>query len=112
MDIANTVLWWVNIGITIAMGFVFLFQLLFNFLWFLKPRQYKDTDNYHDFTFIIRARNEQDVIGDCIDSCLAVDYPKDKVHVIAFCHNCTDNTAKIAREHGARAIEVTRGHRP
>lgn len=106
MDIFNTVLWWLNVAIIIIFASIFLFQLLFMFLWFLKPRQYKKAKNYHDFTFIIRARNEADVIGDAVDSCLAVDYPKDKVHVVVFCHNCTDNTAEIVRQHGGKAIEI------
>lgn len=107
MDIANVVLWWVNIGFIILVGSVFLFQLLFMGLWFLKPRAYKKATVYHDFTIVIRARNEADVIGDAVDSALACTYPKDKLHVVVFCHNCTDETAKIVRAHGARAIEIT-----
>lgn len=107
MDTFNTVVWWINIAIIIIVGSVFLFQLLFMFLWFLKPRQYKKASKYHDFTFVIRARNEADVIGDAIDSCYKCDYPKDKLHVVVFCHNCTDNTAEIVRAHGAKAVEIT-----
>lgn len=106
MDIFNTVIWWVNIAMIIIIGMTFSFQFLFQFLFVLKPRKYKEADTYHDFTVIIRARNEEDVIGDCVDSARSCDYPEDKKHVIVFCHNCTDNTASIAREHGARVIEI------
>ena len=110
MEIFNNVVWWVNILVIILVGSCFVFQLLFMALFFLKPRKYPKAKKFHDFTFIIRARNEEDVIGDCIDSCLKVDYPSEKKHVIVFCHNCTDRTAEIAREHGARAIEIFDSH--
>jgi cellulose synthase/poly-beta-1,6-N-acetylglucosamine synthase-like glycosyltransferase len=107
MDTFNAVIWWVNIAMIIIVGSVFLFQLLFMGLWFLKPRQYPKAKKYHDFTIVIRARNEEDVIGDAVDSALKCDYPKDKLHVVVFCHNCTDKTAEIVRAHGGRAVEIT-----
>ena len=64
----------------------------------------------HRYAVMISARNEEEVIGDCIDSCLKVDYPAEKKHVVVFCHNCSDRTAQIAREHGARAIEIFDDH--
>lgn len=107
MDIFNTVLWWFNIFMVVIIGGVFLFQLLFMFTFWKKPRQYKKAKKYHDFTIIIRAHNEEDVIADSVDSALKCEYPSDKKHVIVFCHNCSDKTAQIAKDHGARTIILT-----
>ncbi|MFA6587102.1 MAG: glycosyltransferase family 2 protein [Bacilli bacterium] len=111
MDLFNSILFWVDIGVIAVVLSVFLFQLIFGLLFFLPHRKYPKAKKIHDFTFIIRARNEEDVIGDCIDSCLKADYPADKKHVIVFCHNCTDHTAEIAVKHGARAVILT-DHEP
>lgn len=111
MDIFNTVIWWINICMIILVGSVFIFQLFFMFTFYRKPRQFKKAKQYHDFTIIIRAHNEEDVIKDSVTSALNTNYPADKKHVIVFCHNCTDNTAKIATENGARAI-ILEDHDP
>lgn len=106
MDLFNTIIWWINIAVICIVGSVFLFQILFMFTFFLRPRKYKKGNEYHDFTFIIRAHNEEDVIADSVDSALKCDYPAEKKHVVVFCHNCTDKTAEIALAHGARIIEL------
>lgn len=110
METFNIIIWWINIAMICLVGFVFIFQLFFMFTFWIKPRRYKKAQKYHDFTFIIRAHNEEDVIADSVDSALKCNYPEEKKHVIVFCHNCTDKTAQIAREHGARAIEFEDHH--
>lgn len=107
MELFNNIIWWINVAIIILFGGLFLFQFLFMFLCFLKPRKYPEAKKIHHFTFIIRAHNEEDVIIDSVKSCLSVNYPEDKFKVIVFAHNCKDNTAKIAREAGARVIEIS-----
>lgn len=106
MDIFNTVVWWLNIFFIVLVGIAFIFQILFMFIFYIPCKKYKDTKNLHKFTFIIRAHNEEDVIRDSVESCMKVDYPKELVQVIVFAHNCSDNTAKIAKECGARVVEI------
>lgn len=106
MDIFNNVIWWVNIAIIIIFGSFFIFQILFMIFFFLKPRRYPKAKKIHDFTFIIRANNEEDVITDCVKSCLSVKYPKNKFRVIVFAHNCTDKTAVLAKRAGAEVVEI------
>ncbi len=106
MNLFNNIIWWVNIAIIILFGSLFLFQLIFMALCFLRPKKYKESNNYLKFTIIIRAHNEEDVIKDSIVSCLKIDYPRDRFNIIVFCHNCNDNTANIVRSMGIRAIEV------
>lgn len=76
-------------------------------LFFLKPRKYPHSENKKHFTIIIRAHDEEDVIADSVKSALKVDYPKDKFSVVVFAHNCTDKTAKIARDLGAKVLEFS-----
>lgn len=54
---------------------------------------------------LICARNESAVIGQLLDSIQAQSYPGGLVDVFVAADNCTDNTAKVAREHGARVYE-------
>jgi cellulose synthase/poly-beta-1,6-N-acetylglucosamine synthase-like glycosyltransferase len=58
------------------------------------------------FGLVICARNEERVIGDLIGDFKAQDYPPELFDVIVVAHNCTDRTAGVAREAGARVIEL------
>lgn len=68
-------------------------------------RKFKETKNKHKYAILIAARNEKNVIGNLIDSINKQDYPKDKLTIFVVADNCTDNTAEIAREHGAICYE-------
>lgn len=54
---------------------------------------------------LICARNEQAVIGQLLESIAAQSYPSGLVDVFVCADNCTDDTAQIARRHGARVYE-------
>ena len=58
---------------------------------------------------LIAARNEEAVIGQLIDSVKAQDYPQELIDVFVVADNCTDGTARIAREKGYGRIRVTSG---
>ena len=68
-------------------------------------RKFKHTNNYHKYAILIPARNEEIVIGNLIDSISKQDYPKEYLTIFVVADNCTDNTAKIAREKGAIVYE-------
>lgn len=57
------------------------------------------------FGVIIAARNEENVIGQLIDSIHAQTYPKEQIKLFVIADNCTDNTADICREKGAIVYE-------
>ena len=59
----------------------------------------------HKFMAIIPAHNEEMVIGNLIDSLNNQDYDKELLDIYVIADNCTDNTAKIAKEHGAIVYE-------
>ncbi|MDJ0840018.1 MAG: glycosyltransferase family 2 protein [Acidobacteriota bacterium] len=51
---------------------------------------------------VIPAHNESLLIQDTVTGVLAQDYPKDKYAVMVIADNCSDNTAQLARDAGAR----------
>ena len=71
---------------------------------FCKKKRYPQAEPYN-FAVMICARNEENVIGNLLDSFERMDYPKDKFTLFVVAHNCSDDTARIAREHGAIVFE-------
>lgn len=59
----------------------------------------------HRYAILIAARNEREVIGQLIDSVRAQDYPAELIDIFVAADNCTDDTALIARSHGAVVYE-------
>ena len=72
---------------------------------FAKPRVEKSVSNKkHKFAIIIAARNEEQVIGNLIDSLKKQNYDKDKYAINVIVNNSTDNTYNVCREYGVNAI--------
>ena len=63
-----------------------------------KPLQVKKD---HRFMVIIPAHNEESVIANLIESLKNQNYNKDLYDIYVIADNCTDNTAKVAKEAGA-----------
>ena len=59
----------------------------------------------HKFMAIIPAHNEEAVVGNLVESLKAQDYPVDKFDIYVIADNCTDNTAKVAKEAGAIVLK-------
>ena len=57
------------------------------------------------YAAIIAARNEENVIGELLDSLKAQEYPEEMLDVYVVADNCTDSTADVSREHGAIVLE-------
>ena len=59
----------------------------------------------HRFMAIIPAHNEEAVVRNLIESLKAQNYNKELYDIYVIADNCTDNTAKVAREAGAIVYE-------
>lgn len=59
----------------------------------------------HKFMAIIPAHNEETVVGNLVESLINQDYDKELYDIYVIADNCTDNTAKIAKEAGAIVYE-------
>ena len=94
---------WVCIGLT-TIGLVW--QLIFIIFSFLKPKHFKKANKQNRFAIIIPAHNEAEVVGRTVKELLTKqDYPRELYDVFVCADNCTDDTAKIAREAGAIVYE-------
>lgn len=100
-----------NLIIFILFTLCYSYQLYYVIyvLWH-KHKQPKDTPpaataKLHRYAFVTSARNESNVIAQLIDSIHAQDYPAELFDIYVIADNCTDNTAEIARNHGAKVYE-------
>lgn len=59
----------------------------------------------HRFMAIIPAHNEEAVVANLVESLKNQDYNKELYDIYVIADNCTDNTAKVAREAGAIVYE-------
>ena len=66
----------------------------------LKDKPYL-TNKKHKFMAIIPAHNEEKVVGNLIESLRQQNYPKELYDIYVIADNCTDSTAKVAKEAGA-----------
>jgi len=62
-------------------------------------------DKEHRFMLVIPAHNEEAVVGNLVDSLKKLDYSKDLYDIYVIADNCTDSTAKVAKEAGAIVYE-------
>lgn len=88
--------------LTICYGYQFIYVLEVLFCKREKPQKASRT---HRFAVLIAARNEHATIGNLLHSLNAQDYPSNHVDVFVIADNCTDDTADIARRHGATVFE-------
>lgn len=82
-----------------------LHYLFFTIVGIFTRKTFPKTDKKLRYAIMIAARNEEKVIGKLLDSIAACDYPQDKLTVFVVAHNCTDDTARVARERGAIVYE-------
>lgn len=90
------------LGILAFFGF---HRTLFVIVGFFTTRKFKPAEHQHKYAILIPARNEEDVIANLLESIRKQDYPSELLTVFVVADNCTDNTAKIAREQGAICYE-------
>lgn len=84
--------------IVIHRAFYFVIGMFFT-------RKFKPAKKKHKYAIVIAARNEENVIGNLLDSIKKQDYPKDLITTFVVADNCTDKTAQVAREKGAICYE-------
>lgn len=107
MDILNLIIQIINI-INKIVGFInslYDYRHIYKIMGIFATRKFKKAKNDHKYAVLVAARNEETVIGNLIDSIEQQDYNMDLVTVFVVADNCTDNTAKIARERGAVVYE-------
>ncbi len=86
-------------------GNVLMYKTVYKITGVFFTRKFKSARCNHKYAILVAARNEETVIGNLIDSINQQDYPRELVTIFVVADNCTDNTAKIARENGAVCYE-------
>ena len=84
-----------------------IYQIVIGLFGFRKAtKDYADHDPKSRFLVLIPAHNEERVIGDIVRNLEEMDYPREMYDFYVIADNCTDRTAEVAREMGARVIET------
>lgn len=92
---------------TVLMALTTLFysyQLLYLLLPLFRRRKSLPDAPPKRFAVLIAARNEEAVLPHLLDSIANQDYPASCLTTYVVADNCTDRTAQIAEEHGARVF--------
>lgn len=101
LDIINIV----SFSVLTILSLLTLYRIIFFIIGFFGVKRFKETDIRKKYAVVISARNESKTIGNLIDSIHKQDYPQELITIFVVADNCTDNTAEIAREHGAVVYE-------
>jgi len=90
------------VGVAILTETALIFLWLVNF----KPSN-NHLEKYPSVDILIAARDEEDNIGNCLDSILALNYPEEKLTVWVGDDDSTDNTWKIIHEYASKFSQVS-----
>ena len=82
-----------------------IYQIIVSLRGFGEQKELTPAKKYRKFAVLIPAHNEAQVIAPLLKSLAGQNYPKNCYKVFASCDNCSDNTAEIATQHGAVALE-------
>ena len=88
-----------------VLSIMFIYKTAYYIIGLFFTRKFKPAKKKHKYAILIAARNEKNVIGNLLDSINKQDYPSDLITTFVVADNCTDNTAEIARKHGALCYE-------
>ena len=95
----------INFIIATVFFICYSYQFAYILVPYLKKEKPHKPVELHRYAVLISARNEELVIGNLLDSISAQDYPSRLVRVFVVADNCTDETAKVTRAHGAIVYE-------
>ena len=105
MEILYRILEYINYFFIGVASIGFIFQVIYILFIWLRPKHFPEAKTLRKFGIVIAAHNEEEVIGHTVRYMLEkLNYPKDRYDLFVVCHNCTDNTAKVAREAGANIV--------
>lgn len=95
----------VNWIIVVSFIICFAYQIVYLFVPYFKKAKRMPDGKPHDFAVLIAARNEEPVIAQLIDSIQKQTYQDGRTDIFVVADNCTDQTARAAREAGANVVE-------
>ena len=81
------------------------YYLILGLIGLFRKEEKKNYTPKNKFALLIAAHDEEVVIGSLIESMLKLDYPKEMYDIFVIADNCTDDTAKIAKNYGVNVCE-------
>ncbi|MGN0822281.1 MAG: glycosyltransferase family 2 protein [Candidatus Gallimonas sp.] len=94
-----------NYIVLIMIAIPVLLQVFYVLFAFVRKKTWKKSEVKGRVAYLIPAHNEESVIGKTVKDLMArQNYPKELYDVYVVAHNCTDRTAQIAREAGAKVL--------
>ena len=97
MDFVRTI----NFIIAAVFFLCYSYQLLYIPAALLKKEPLHKPEKKHLFAVLVSARNEEKVIGELIKSINLQTYGRENIRIFVMADNCTDETARAARNSGA-----------
>lgn len=97
----------ISIPVQIFLLIFGMYWLFISFFGFGKPKPKQSYPPIKKFLVLIPAHNEEKVIDRIVDNFNQMAYPKELFDVYVIADNCTDKTAEISRDGGAKVIEHT-----
>lgn len=89
------------------LSLLLIHYVIFSIVGIFFKKKFPHTETKLKYGIIIPARNEEKVVANLIKSVQQTEYSQDKLQIFVIAHNCTDNTAQIAREAGATVYEYS-----
>lgn len=94
-----------NFTLALLFALCYAYQFVYLAVPFVKKDRPHGPVRYHRYAVLISARNEEAVIGHLLESIRRQDYPASLLTTFVVADNCTDATARVARDHGAVVYE-------
>lgn len=93
--------------LTLILAVLYAYQAFYVIIGLLRRKHpvTQQAKTLHRYAVLISARNEEEVIGELIESLHQQDYPKELLDIYVIADNCTDATAQVARTAGAHVYE-------
>ncbi len=101
-----------HVGLLLLVGLPLGYLAVLSVLAILARRPHQNAPSrFRRMAVVIPAHNEEEGIGETVQSLLSVDYPRNEFDVVVIADNCTDRTASRARSEGALVRERTSADR-
>ena len=82
----------------------YFYQIVYLILPLLKKQRPLESKERRRYAILIAARNEEAVLPHLLESIRRQDYPAELISPFVVADNCTDRTAEIAEQGGARVF--------
>lgn len=101
------ILFWLSVGLLAFhyVGYPLLMGLLAKIIK-EKPLPLQEQQELPPVTMIISVYNEEDVIGQRLENCGKLDYPREKLKILVASDGSTDGTHRIVEEHRGQGVEL------